>query len=211
MKVRVIRLCVLYADKYEPPTLYNILWPLSQALAALPVQPARLRAGTKGNPGRKGKQPLRSELQDGTFRPGPAAACVCAARWEGRHRARLGRRRSGPCGQGAAAEQAVGHSTIAEPENMQMNEQAGSEGAALNTTSSQRDDGCFNVNRYANKKSAAESMLDIALLMANATQLKAVMEQGPSFSFYIPLIVLISISLILQVAVGVLLIFLGTY
>ncbi|XP_044878653.1 ninjurin-1 isoform X1 [Mauremys mutica] len=94
---------------------------------------------------------------------------------------------------------------------MQMNEQAGSEGAALNQTSSQRDDGCFNVNRYANKKSAAESMLDIALLMANATQLKAVMEQGPSFSFYIPLIVLISISLILQVAVGVLLIFLVKY
>uniref|UniRef100_A0A8C3SR48 Ninjurin 1 n=2 Tax=Chelydra serpentina TaxID=8475 RepID=A0A8C3SR48_CHESE len=54
-------------------------------------------------------------------------------------------------------------------------------------------------------------MLDIALLMANASQLKAVMEQGPSFSFYIPLIVLISISLILQIAVGVLLIFLVKY
>nr|XP_008113797.1 PREDICTED: ninjurin-1 [Anolis carolinensis] len=66
----------------------------------------------------------------------------------------------------------------------------------------------ININHYANKKSAAESMLDIALLMANASQLKAVMEQGPSFSFYIPLIVLISISLTLQVGVGVLLIFL---
>ncbi|ETE67006.1 Ninjurin-1 [Ophiophagus hannah] len=52
-------------------------------------------------------------------------------------------------------------------------------------------------------------MLDIALLMANASQLKAVMEQGPSFGFYTPLIVLISISLALQIAVGVLLIFLG--
>ncbi|XP_067400253.1 ninjurin-1 isoform X2 [Emydura macquarii macquarii] len=69
----------------------------------------------------------------------------------------------------------------------------------------------FNVNHYANKKSAAESMLDIALLMANASQLKAVMEQGPSFSFYIPLIILISISLTLQVGVGVLLIFLVKY
>ncbi|XP_053891385.1 ninjurin-1 isoform X2 [Malaclemys terrapin pileata] len=66
----------------------------------------------------------------------------------------------------------------------------------------------INMNHYANKKSAAESMLDVALLMANASQLKAVMDQGPSFSFYIPLIVLISISLILQIGVGMLLIFL---
>ncbi|XP_068550278.1 ninjurin-1 isoform X2 [Anas acuta] len=69
----------------------------------------------------------------------------------------------------------------------------------------------MNINHYANKKSAAESMLDVALLMANASQLKAVMEQGPSFSFYIPLIVLISLSLTLQVMVGVLLIFLVKY
>lgn len=67
----------------------------------------------------------------------------------------------------------------------------------------------INVNHYANKKSAAESMLDIALLMANASQLKAVVEQGPSFAFFFPLVVLISISLLLQICVGVLLIFLG--
>ncbi|XP_010133418.1 PREDICTED: ninjurin-1, partial [Buceros rhinoceros silvestris] len=71
--------------------------------------------------------------------------------------------------------------------------------------------GPMNINHYANKKSAAESMLDIALLMANASQLKAVMEQGPSFSFYMPLIVLISLSLALQIMVGVLLIFLVKY
>ncbi|KAM9444493.1 ninjurin-1 [Clarias gariepinus] len=65
----------------------------------------------------------------------------------------------------------------------------------------------LNMNHYANKKSAAESMLDVALLMANASQLKAVLEQGPTFSFYSALITLISISLILQVIVGVLLIF----
>ncbi|XP_076125237.1 ninjurin-1 [Alosa pseudoharengus] len=65
----------------------------------------------------------------------------------------------------------------------------------------------LNMNHYANKKSAAESMLDVALLMANASQLKAVLEQGPDFTFYVPLITLISISLILQVFVGVLLIF----
>ncbi|OXB65333.1 hypothetical protein ASZ78_016977 [Callipepla squamata] len=71
--------------------------------------------------------------------------------------------------------------------------------------------GPMNINHYANKKSAAESMLDIALLMANASQLKAVIEQGPSFSFYMPLIVLISLSLTMQVMVGVLLIFLVKY
>ncbi|XP_006902004.1 PREDICTED: ninjurin-1 [Elephantulus edwardii] len=69
----------------------------------------------------------------------------------------------------------------------------------------------INVNHYANKKSAAESMLDIALLMANASQLKAVIEQGPSFAFFVPLVVLISISLVLQIGVGVLLIFLVKY
>uniref|UniRef100_A0A3B1K2N3 Ninjurin 1 n=2 Tax=Astyanax mexicanus TaxID=7994 RepID=A0A3B1K2N3_ASTMX len=65
----------------------------------------------------------------------------------------------------------------------------------------------MNMNHYANKKSAAESMLDIALLMANASQLKAVLEQGPQFNFYAPLITLISLSLGLQIMVGVLLIF----
>lgn len=54
-------------------------------------------------------------------------------------------------------------------------------------------------------------MLDVALLMANASQLKAVMEQGPDFTFYVPLITLISISLILQIIVGVLLIFIGKF
>lgn len=67
------------------------------------------------------------------------------------------------------------------------------------------------MNHYANKKSAAESMLDVALLMANASQLKAVLEQGPEFSFYNPLIVLISLSLLLQILVGVMLIFIGTF
>uniref|UniRef100_A0A3B5L780 Ninjurin 1 n=1 Tax=Xiphophorus couchianus TaxID=32473 RepID=A0A3B5L780_9TELE len=67
--------------------------------------------------------------------------------------------------------------------------------------------GPLNMNHYANKKSAAESMLDVALLMANASQLKAVLEHGPSFTFYVPLITLLSISLILQIVVGVMLIF----
>ncbi|KPP62858.1 ninjurin-1-like [Scleropages formosus] len=70
-----------------------------------------------------------------------------------------------------------------------------------------RNPGALNMNHYANKKSAVESMLDVALLTANASQLKAVVEQGPELSFYGPLVALISISLVLQVLVGVLLIF----
>uniref|UniRef100_G1PXS8 Ninjurin 1 n=1 Tax=Myotis lucifugus TaxID=59463 RepID=G1PXS8_MYOLU len=66
----------------------------------------------------------------------------------------------------------------------------------------------LNLNSYANKKSAAESMLDMALLMANASQLKAIISEGPGFHSYVPLVVLISISLVLQICVGVLLIFL---
>uniref|UniRef100_A0A3P9NXI8 Ninjurin 1 n=1 Tax=Poecilia reticulata TaxID=8081 RepID=A0A3P9NXI8_POERE len=54
----------------------------------------------------------------------------------------------------------------------------------------------LNMNHYANKKSAAESMLDLALLMANA-----------SHTFYTPVVTLITISLCLQVTVGILLIF----
>ncbi|XP_041861117.1 ninjurin-1-like isoform X2 [Melanotaenia boesemani] len=65
----------------------------------------------------------------------------------------------------------------------------------------------LNMNHYANKKSAAESMLDVALLMANASQLKAMLDQGPNISFYTPTVTLISISLCLQITVGVLLIF----
>ncbi|XP_068454451.1 ninjurin-1-like [Clinocottus analis] len=63
------------------------------------------------------------------------------------------------------------------------------------------------MNHYTNKKSAAESMLDVALLMANASQLKAVLQRGPSFDFYRPIVALISVSIGLQVAVGLLLIF----
>ncbi|XP_054845209.1 ninjurin-2 [Eublepharis macularius] len=49
-------------------------------------------------------------------------------------------------------------------------------------------------------------MLDVALFMANATQLKAVLEQGPSFRYYVTLTTLISISLFLQTVIGILLI-----
>uniref|UniRef100_A0A8C5R194 Ninjurin 2 n=1 Tax=Leptobrachium leishanense TaxID=445787 RepID=A0A8C5R194_9ANUR len=66
-------------------------------------------------------------------------------------------------------------------------------------------------NHYTNKKSAAETMLDVALLMANASQLKAVIHHGPSLNFYYSLITLISISIVLQVVVAILLILIVRY
>uniref|UniRef100_A0A286XS85 Ninjurin 2 n=2 Tax=Cavia porcellus TaxID=10141 RepID=A0A286XS85_CAVPO len=64
----------------------------------------------------------------------------------------------------------------------------------------------INLNHYATKKSVAESMLDVALFMSNAMRLKAVLELGPSSQYYTTLVTLISISLLLQVAIGVLLV-----
>uniref|UniRef100_A0A3P9JGY4 Ninjurin 1 n=1 Tax=Oryzias latipes TaxID=8090 RepID=A0A3P9JGY4_ORYLA len=64
-------------------------------------------------------------------------------------------------------------------------------------------------NMYATKKSAAQSMLDIALLMANSSQMKTVLSVGPEYNVYLPLIVLLALSITLQVVVGLLLIFIG--
>uniref|UniRef100_A0A3P9LH60 Ninjurin 1 n=1 Tax=Oryzias latipes TaxID=8090 RepID=A0A3P9LH60_ORYLA len=64
-------------------------------------------------------------------------------------------------------------------------------------------------NMYATKKSAAKSMLDIALLMANSSQMKTVLSVGPEYNFYLPLIVLLALSITLQVVVGLLLIFIA--
>ncbi|KAL3063629.1 hypothetical protein OYC64_000044 [Pagothenia borchgrevinki] len=63
------------------------------------------------------------------------------------------------------------------------------------------------INHYATKKSAAQSMLDVALLMANSSQLKSVLYVGPHYRFYLPLLVLLSLSITLQVMVGLLLVF----
>uniref|UniRef100_A0A8C8XAU9 Ninjurin 2 n=1 Tax=Panthera leo TaxID=9689 RepID=A0A8C8XAU9_PANLE len=64
----------------------------------------------------------------------------------------------------------------------------------------------INLNHYATKKSVAESMLDVALFVSNATRLKAVLEQGPSAHYYTTLVTLISISLLLLVVIGILLV-----
>uniref|UniRef100_A0A3Q2P0A8 Ninjurin-1-like n=1 Tax=Fundulus heteroclitus TaxID=8078 RepID=A0A3Q2P0A8_FUNHE len=69
----------------------------------------------------------------------------------------------------------------------------------------------INMNTYANKKSAAVSMLDLALLISIAFRLKDVINRGPTFDLYILLITLLSISLTLQIVVGIMLIFIGKF
>lgn len=58
----------------------------------------------------------------------------------------------------------------------------------------------LNVNRYATKKTIAQGMLDIALLTANASQLKYVLQTGGKHPFYTLMIALISLSIVLQVS-----------
>jgi len=59
-------------------------------------------------------------------------------------------------------------------------------------------------NRYATKKTIAQGMLDVALLTANASQLRYVLQVGDRHEFYTLMVALISISIILQVVIGVL-------
>ncbi|XP_052755786.1 ninjurin-2 isoform X3 [Galleria mellonella] len=67
----------------------------------------------------------------------------------------------------------------------------------------------LDANRYATKKTVAQGMLDIALLTSNASQLKYVLQVGPKHEFYTLLVVLISISIALQLLVGLLFVIIG--
>lgn len=63
---------------------------------------------------------------------------------------------------------------------------------------------------YSQKKTVAEGLLDVGLLVANSSQLKALLDRGSSHSYYYALLVLLILSIIVQVVVGFLLLFLGT-
>ncbi|XP_046672990.1 ninjurin-A-like isoform X1 [Homalodisca vitripennis] len=67
----------------------------------------------------------------------------------------------------------------------------------------------LDANRYATKKTIAQGMLDIALLTANASQLKYILQVGDRHEFYSLMLGLITTSIILQVCVGVLFIIIG--
>jgi len=53
-------------------------------------------------------------------------------------------------------------------------------------------------NVYATKKTIAQGMLDVALLTANASQLKYLLQLGKDHDFYYLMVTLISLSLVLQ-------------
>ncbi|XP_050682463.1 ninjurin-2 [Leptidea sinapis] len=67
----------------------------------------------------------------------------------------------------------------------------------------------LDANRYATKKTVAQGLLDIALLTSNASQLKYILQVGPRHEFYTLLVTLISISIILQLLVGLLFVVIG--
>ena len=59
----------------------------------------------------------------------------------------------------------------------------------------------LDANRYATKKTIAQGLLDVALLTANASQLKYVLQVGyDNHPFYYLMLSLIIISIILQVS-----------
>lgn len=59
----------------------------------------------------------------------------------------------------------------------------------------------LDANRYATKKTIAQGMLDIALLTANASQLKYILQVGHKHEFYTLMLSLIIISIVLQVRI----------
>ncbi|XP_063229531.1 ninjurin-2-like isoform X1 [Bacillus rossius redtenbacheri] len=68
----------------------------------------------------------------------------------------------------------------------------------------------LDANSYATKKTIAQGMLDIALLTANASQLKYVLQVGEKHEFYSLMVALISVSIILQVVIGIINVTLGS-
>merc|ERR1712038_1873598 len=67
----------------------------------------------------------------------------------------------------------------------------------------------LNTNRYATKKTIAQGMLDIALLSTNAAQLKYILTVGEEHEYYLPMLILIVASIVLQAIVGVLFMIIG--
>lgn len=55
------------------------------------------------------------------------------------------------------------------------------------------------VNAYQQKKTLAQGMMDLALLSANANQLRYVLEASHRHPYFYPSVIFISLSLIFQV------------
>ncbi|XP_067612914.1 ninjurin-A-like isoform X2 [Eurosta solidaginis] len=67
------------------------------------------------------------------------------------------------------------------------------------------------VNAYAHKKTLAQGMMDLALLTANANQLRYVLETYKRHPYFYPSLILLILSIGFQIAVGVGLILTSRY
>ncbi|XP_039959429.1 ninjurin-2 isoform X1 [Bactrocera tryoni] len=79
-----------------------------------------------------------------------------------------------------------------------------------NAFSNESEMKAMDANRYATKKTIAQGMLDIALLTANASQLKYILQVGDQHQFYKLMLIMISLSIILQLLVGILFVVIGS-
>ncbi|CAL1265025.1 unnamed protein product [Larinioides sclopetarius] len=69
----------------------------------------------------------------------------------------------------------------------------------------------LDANIYATRKTVAQGMMDIALLTANASQLKHVLATADTHDYYLINLVLIGSSMTLQILVGILLVVVGRW
>ncbi|XP_054708949.1 ninjurin-1-like [Uloborus diversus] len=69
----------------------------------------------------------------------------------------------------------------------------------------------LDANIYATRKTVAQGMMDIALLTANASQLKHVLATADTHDYYLINLVLIASSMTLQILVGILLVVVGRW
>uniref|UniRef100_A0A182PHT9 Ninjurin a n=1 Tax=Anopheles epiroticus TaxID=199890 RepID=A0A182PHT9_9DIPT len=67
------------------------------------------------------------------------------------------------------------------------------------------------LSSFVQKKSFAQNMMDIALLSANTNQLRYVIDLGEKHPYYMTSLMLIIISLVMQVAVGLSMVYLNRY
>ncbi|KAJ9587205.1 hypothetical protein L9F63_019285 [Diploptera punctata] len=98
-----------------------------------------------------------------------------------------------------------------EPEPEEADAEITDEGVTVNVTSDKKVKVLTSANTYAAKKTVAQGMMDIALITANANQLRYILEFGDRNAVFYTITTLIVISLLLQVAVGVCLIFKGRF
>ncbi|XP_053211661.1 ninjurin-1-like isoform X2 [Panonychus citri] len=69
----------------------------------------------------------------------------------------------------------------------------------------------MDVNIYATRKTVAQGMMDIALMTANASQLKYILINSADHRYFAVTLSLLTFSIILQIVVGIILIFLGRW